>query len=119
MYRSEYEGFADLTSRNGSYSVLSAVLTSTVFIQRWSKSRYRLIVFLQHLLFVKFIKILGFHEGVANAILLSVYNPIHLHRVGLFNNNTDTYEMNINFLMNMALQKLAYAPYAFLLDQVK
>lgn len=45
-------------------------------------------------------------------------NPIHLHRVGLFNNNTDLYETNMNFLMTMALQKVAYAPFAFLVDKV-
>lgn len=60
----------------------------------------------------------GFHEGVSNAIVLSILNPIHLHRVGLFNNKTDTYETNINFLMLMALKKVAYAPFAYLVDQV-
>ncbi|KAI4468733.1 angiotensin-converting enzyme [Holotrichia oblita] len=59
----------------------------------------------------------GFHEGIANAMVLSVYNPVHLHRVGLFNNNTDTYELNMNFLMTMALRKVAYAPFALLVDQ--
>lgn len=61
----------------------------------------------------------GFHEGVANAIVLSVSNPIHLRRVGLFNNNTDVYESDINFLLLMALKKVAYAPFAYLVDQVK
>ncbi|KAG5890660.1 hypothetical protein JTB14_034948 [Gonioctena quinquepunctata] len=59
----------------------------------------------------------GFHEGVANAIILSVYNPKHLWRVGLLNNNTDNYESNINFLMLMALKKVAYAPFAYLVEQ--
>ncbi|CAH1164170.1 unnamed protein product [Phaedon cochleariae] len=59
----------------------------------------------------------GFHEGVANAIVLSVFNLKHLWRVGLFNTNTDNYELNINFLMLMALKKVAYAPFAYLLEQ--
>ncbi|XP_023012858.2 angiotensin-converting enzyme [Leptinotarsa decemlineata] len=59
----------------------------------------------------------GFHEGVANAIVLSVFNPKHLWRVGLFNNNTDKYETNINFLMLMALKKVAYTPFAYLVEQ--
>ncbi|XP_050500285.1 angiotensin-converting enzyme-like [Diabrotica virgifera virgifera] len=59
----------------------------------------------------------GFHEGLANAIVLSVFNPKHLWRVGLFNNKTDTVETNINFLMLMALKKVAYAPFAYLIDQ--
>lgn len=61
---------------------------------------------------------LGFHEGVANAILLSVFNPSHFYRTGLMNNNTEVYERNINFLMLMALKKVAYAPFAYLVDQV-
>ncbi|XP_018574000.1 angiotensin-converting enzyme-like isoform X2 [Anoplophora glabripennis] len=59
----------------------------------------------------------GFHEGVANSITLSVFNPVHLRRVGLFNNNTEIYESNINFLLLMALKKVAYAPFAYLVDQ--
>lgn len=62
--------------------------------------------------------VLGFHEGVANAVILSVFNPVHLRRVGLFNNNTEIYESNINFLLLMALKKVAYAPFAYLVDQV-
>ncbi|KAL3288649.1 hypothetical protein HHI36_003082 [Cryptolaemus montrouzieri] len=58
----------------------------------------------------------GFHEGIANAISLSVYNPTHLHLVGLFNNDTTDYETNMKFLFGMALGKLAYAPYAYLVD---
>ncbi|XP_050305397.1 angiotensin-converting enzyme-like isoform X2 [Anthonomus grandis grandis] len=58
----------------------------------------------------------GFHDGVANAVLLSVFNPIHLYRIGLSNNSTDLYERNINFLMLIALQKVAYAPFAYLID---
>ncbi|KAJ8924306.1 hypothetical protein NQ315_007099 [Exocentrus adspersus] len=59
----------------------------------------------------------GFHEGIANSITLSVLNPIHLRLVGLFNNNTELYETNINFLLIMALKKVAYAPFAYLVDQ--
>lgn len=61
----------------------------------------------------------GFHEAIANTIALSVYNPVHFHKIGLFNNNTDTYELNMNFLMKMALKKIAYAPFAYLVDQVR
>ncbi|XP_060525929.1 angiotensin-converting enzyme-like [Cylas formicarius] len=59
----------------------------------------------------------GFHEGIANAIVLSVFNPVHLHRVGLSNESTDVFERNINFLMLMALKKVTYAPFAYLIDQ--
>ncbi|XP_058794125.1 angiotensin-converting enzyme-like [Phymastichus coffea] len=59
----------------------------------------------------------GFHEAVSNAISLSVFNPQHLHRIGLYNNSTDDYESNMNFLMLMALQKVAYLPFAYIVDQ--
>ncbi|XP_043682054.1 angiotensin-converting enzyme-like [Vespula pensylvanica] len=59
----------------------------------------------------------GFHEAVSDAIVLSVMTPQHLHKIGLHNNSTDGYESNINFLMLMALRKLAYIPFAYIIDQ--
>ncbi|XP_075230868.1 angiotensin-converting enzyme-like isoform X2 [Lycorma delicatula] len=59
----------------------------------------------------------GFHEAFSDAILLSVNTPRHMHRIGLLNNITDDYETNINFLLEMALQKVAYLPFAYLVDQ--
>ncbi|XP_024941481.1 angiotensin-converting enzyme isoform X2 [Cephus cinctus] len=59
----------------------------------------------------------GFHEAVSDAIGLSVFTPKHLHDIGLYNNSTDDYEMNINFLMLMALQKVTYMPFAYIVDQ--
>ncbi|XP_047368061.1 angiotensin-converting enzyme-like isoform X2 [Vespa velutina] len=59
----------------------------------------------------------GFHEAVSDAIVLSVMTPQHLHKINLHNNSTDGYESNINFLMLMALRKLAYIPFAYTIDQ--
>ncbi|XP_041983262.1 angiotensin-converting enzyme-like [Aricia agestis] len=60
----------------------------------------------------------AFHEAVANAATLSVYNLNHLQRVGLYNNKThDQYQVSMNFLMSMALEKVAYLPFAFMVDQ--
>nr|XP_026490653.1 angiotensin-converting enzyme-like [Vanessa tameamea] len=60
----------------------------------------------------------AFHEAVANAATLSVYNLPHLQRVGLYQNKThDPYEVSMNFLMSMALEKVAYLPFAFMVDQ--
>ncbi|XP_028043031.1 angiotensin-converting enzyme-like [Bombyx mandarina] len=60
----------------------------------------------------------AFHEAVANAATLSVYNLVHLQRVGLYQNKSnDPYEVSINFLMTMALEKVAYLPFAFMVDQ--
>ncbi|CAG5056266.1 unnamed protein product [Parnassius apollo] len=60
----------------------------------------------------------AFHEAVANAATLSVYNAPHLQRLGLYNNKShDQYEVSMNFLMAMALEKVAYLPFAFMVDQ--
>ncbi|GBP34322.1 Angiotensin-converting enzyme [Eumeta japonica] len=60
----------------------------------------------------------AFHEAVANAATLSVYNLPHLQRIGLYNNRShDSYEVGMNFLMSMALEKVAYLPFAFMVDQ--
>ncbi|KAG6444329.1 angiotensin-converting enzyme isoform X2 [Manduca sexta] len=60
----------------------------------------------------------AFHEAVANAATLSVYNLPHLQRIGLYQNKThDPYEVSMNFLMTMALEKVAYLPFAFMVDQ--
>ncbi|CAH0754923.1 unnamed protein product [Bemisia tabaci] len=59
----------------------------------------------------------GFHEAIADAVLLSVSTPRHMHRIGLQNNITDDPETTIDFLMEMALDKVAYLPFAYLVDQ--
>ncbi|KAJ8958091.1 hypothetical protein NQ317_019001 [Molorchus minor] len=61
----------------------------------------------------------GFHEGISNAIILSIFNPIHMKRIGLYTNDTEIFESNMNFFMLMALKKVAYAPFAYLVDQAK
>lgn len=60
----------------------------------------------------------GFHEAVSDAIGLSIFTPQHLHKIGLHNNLTDDYDSSINFLMLMALRKVAYVPFAYIVDQV-
>ncbi|KAL4720565.1 hypothetical protein ACJJTC_010689, partial [Scirpophaga incertulas] len=60
----------------------------------------------------------AFHEAVANAASLSVYNLPHLQRIGLYHNKShDPYEVSMNFMMSMALEKVAYLPFAFMVDQ--
>lgn len=60
----------------------------------------------------------GFYEAVSDAIGLSIFTPQHLHKIGLHNNLTDDYDSSINFLMLMALRKVTYMPFAYLVDQV-
>lgn len=91
---------------------MELILVTCQFICSSTQTLNNSCIYLLTLIFV------GFHEGVANAITLSIFNPMHLKRVGLLNNSTDAYETNINFLMLMALKKVAYAPFAYLIDQV-
>ncbi|XP_011693486.1 PREDICTED: angiotensin-converting enzyme-like isoform X1 [Wasmannia auropunctata] len=59
----------------------------------------------------------GFHEAVSNAIGLSILTHQHLHKIGLHDNSTYDYDSSINFLMLMALRKVAYLPFAYIVDQ--
>ncbi|XKL65405.1 hypothetical protein PGB90_008825 [Kerria lacca] len=58
----------------------------------------------------------AFHEAIGDMILLSVKTSKHLHRIGLLNNVTDDYETSIDYLMEMALDKVAYLPFSYLVD---
>ncbi|KAK6183474.1 hypothetical protein SNE40_010950 [Patella caerulea] len=59
----------------------------------------------------------GFHEAVGDVISLSVQTPEHLEKIGLIQNVTNDNEADINFLMRMALQKIAFLPFGYLIDQ--
>lgn len=47
-----------------------------------------------------------------------MFTPQHLSKIGLHNNSTDDYGSDINFLMLMALRKVAYMPFAYMVDEV-
>ncbi|KAL8605177.1 hypothetical protein ACOMHN_031118 [Nucella lapillus] len=77
----------------------------------------------------------GFHEAVGDTIALSVTTPKHLHQIGLLPDlqqdkalNVErcflsilppafASEMDLNFLMTMALSKIAFLPFGYLIDQ--
>ena len=61
---------------------------------------------------------LGFFEAVSDAIELSVFTPQHLSKIGLHDNSTNDYGSEINFLMLMALRKVTYIPFAYIVDEV-
>lgn len=83
----------------------------------------------------------GFHEAIGDTIALSVSTPRHLDMISDYlNNRTDSgnvslssfsdierdygdddleYQQNINFLMKTALAKIAFLPYAYILDQYR
>lgn len=58
----------------------------------------------------------GFHEAVGDTIALSVLTPTHLKAIGLLPDYKDDEEQDINFLYNMALKKLAFLPFGYLVD---
>ncbi|XP_049797669.1 angiotensin-converting enzyme-like [Schistocerca nitens] len=58
----------------------------------------------------------GLHEAVGDTIALSVSTPQHLQTLGLLRNSVDDLPHNINYLFAQALDKLAFLPYALVLD---
>jgi len=59
----------------------------------------------------------GFHEAIGDTIQLSVLPPFHLYQIGLLPNVTNSYEQLINFQMTVALDKIAFLPFGYLIDQ--
>ncbi|XP_062576365.1 uncharacterized protein LOC134238260 [Saccostrea cucullata] len=59
----------------------------------------------------------GFHEAIGDTMALSVATPKHLHKIGLLKNLVNDTETDINFLMKMALEKIAFLPFGYLIDQ--
>lgn len=60
----------------------------------------------------------GFHEAIGDVIALSVSTPKHLQKIGLLDKLADDPEVDINHLYAMALDKIAFLPFGYLLDQV-
>ncbi|XP_053309980.1 angiotensin-converting enzyme [Spea bombifrons] len=59
----------------------------------------------------------GFHEAIGDVLSLSVSTPGHLKTIGLLNEVTNDQESDINYLLKMALEKIAFLPFGFLIDQ--
>uniref|UniRef100_A0A8C8ZDT7 Angiotensin-converting enzyme n=1 Tax=Prolemur simus TaxID=1328070 RepID=A0A8C8ZDT7_PROSS len=59
----------------------------------------------------------GFHEAIGDVLALSVSTPKHLHSLNLLSSEGGGYEHDINFLMKMALDKIAFIPFSYLVDQ--
>ncbi|XP_001845716.2 angiotensin-converting enzyme [Culex quinquefasciatus] len=58
----------------------------------------------------------AFHEAVGDTIALSVSTPKHLLKVGLLEEYADTEADNINALFEMALERVAFLPFGYLID---
>uniref|UniRef100_A0A8C8B8Z7 Angiotensin-converting enzyme n=1 Tax=Otus sunia TaxID=257818 RepID=A0A8C8B8Z7_9STRI len=59
----------------------------------------------------------GFHEAIGDVMSLSVSTPSHLKKIGLLSSATEDKESNINYLLKMALEKIAFLPFGYLIDQ--
>ncbi|KAK6182477.1 hypothetical protein SNE40_010158 [Patella caerulea] len=59
----------------------------------------------------------GFHEAVGDVLALSVSTPKHLQKINLLKNVVDDKESDINFMLSMALDKIAFLPFGYLMDQ--
>ncbi|KAM4622364.1 angiotensin-converting enzyme [Discoglossus pictus] len=59
----------------------------------------------------------GFHEAIGDVLALSVATPKHLHSIGLLDSVQDNTESDINYLMSVALDKIAFLPFGYLMDQ--
>ncbi|XP_078581220.1 angiotensin-converting enzyme-like [Branchiostoma floridae x Branchiostoma japonicum] len=59
----------------------------------------------------------GFHEAVGDVLALSVATPKHLNQIGLLDEVAEDPDADINFLMATALEKIAFLPFGYLIDQ--
>jgi peptidyl-dipeptidase A len=58
----------------------------------------------------------GFHEAIGDAIALSI-TPGYLEKIGLIEKAPSNDKADINYLMKMALDKIAFLPFGKLIDQ--
>ncbi len=63
----------------------------------------------------------GFHEGVADILSIAVGTASNFKRLGLLDNSIDDTDekTNINILFNMALAKLVFMPWGYLVDKYR
>nr|XP_056719617.1 angiotensin-converting enzyme [Euleptes europaea] len=59
----------------------------------------------------------GFHEAIGDVMSLSVSTPSHLQKIGLLSQVTEDADSDINYLLKMALEKIAFLPFGYLIDQ--
>ncbi|CAF0741045.1 unnamed protein product [Brachionus calyciflorus] len=59
----------------------------------------------------------AFHEAIGDTIALSVQTTKHLRAINLIDFESMSKEQEINFLMMMALNKVAFLPFGYLVDK--
>ena len=58
----------------------------------------------------------GFHEAIGDLMAISVQTPTHLKEIGLLDKVENDKEADINYLLSMALEKIAFLPFGYLMD---
>lgn len=58
----------------------------------------------------------GFHEAIGDVIALSVNTPKHLNTIGILPNITYSKEIDLNYLFHVALDKIVFLPFGYLMD---
>ena len=59
----------------------------------------------------------AFKEAIGDTISLSVNNPTHFKKIGLLKNFHGSNEIEINFLMKIALEKIPFLSFTYLVDK--
>ena len=61
----------------------------------------------------------GFHEAIGDTIALAVLTPKHLYTIGLLDSPSMSQKEELNFLMQMALNTIAFLPFGYLMDKYR
>jgi len=61
----------------------------------------------------------GFHEAIGDTLALAVATPDHLKRINLIESSDSSYKSDVNYLFKTALEKLAFLPFAYTIDNYR
>lgn len=61
----------------------------------------------------------GFHEAIGDTLALSVATNKHLQSIGLLKDFASDEETEINHMMGLALAKIAFLPFAYVMDKFR
>jgi len=61
----------------------------------------------------------GFHEAIGDTLALAVSTPKHLQEVGLLGALDESPEADMNYLMSIALDKITFLPFGYLMDKFR
>ncbi|UJR09094.1 hypothetical protein I4U23_013341 [Adineta vaga] len=61
----------------------------------------------------------GFHEAIGDTIGMFAISPKHLIKLGFLDEKAVNKEFEINYLLRLALQKVAFLPFAYVMDKYR